>query len=307
MTLPYSSGAGGDIATGVRYRAGAAIMQATIRSIGSDMPNTPAGGGDAAKPAREPVPAPSAADDFARRLTDALNRVDRDMSLPNSKPRDAATLIVIDRSGDAPKVLLGRRHARHRFMPGKFVFPGGRVERTDRAVSAKTELDPRVSERLMAHVRRPSLAKARAFAIAAIRETFEETGLVFGAAADAPKNVTAGAAGSFAAAGMRPDLAAMHFIARAITPPRRPRRFDTRFFALDAQMIAGKVEGVVGPDAELVELVWLPLTEAERLDMPAITKTVLAELERRIASGFGHELPAPFYRWLGGRFTRALL
>ncbi|MEZ5786163.1 MAG: NUDIX domain-containing protein [Xanthobacteraceae bacterium] len=248
-------------------------------------------------------------DDFARRLTDELNRVDRDMSHPNQEPRDAATLIVIDRAGDAPKVLLGRRHTRHKFMPGKFVFPGGRVEVADRRVGAANEFDARVSARLMAHVRRPSPAKARAFAIAAIRETFEETGLMLGVAGVSRDGAGAGDApwAQFAAQKVCPDLAAMHFIARAITPPRRPRRFDTRFFAIDAQAIASRIEGVVGPDAELVELVWLPLAEAEQLDIPPITKAVLGELEHRIACGFDHRLPVPLYRWIGRRFTRTLL
>ncbi|MGB8186236.1 MAG: NUDIX hydrolase, partial [Pseudolabrys sp.] len=49
---------------------------------------------------------------------------ERDTSFPDSEPRDAATLMLIDRSGPAPRVLLGRRHAGHKFMPGKFVFPG---------------------------------------------------------------------------------------------------------------------------------------------------------------------------------------
>lgn len=246
-------------------------------------------------------------DGLALRLTDELNRFDRDLSHPNTEPRDAATLIVIDRSGDAPKVLLGLRHQRHKFLPGKFVFPGGRVEVSDRNVATATELDPRVVARLMMRMRRPSPAKARAFAIAAIRETFEETGLILGPAAGVVTAAPEGPHLSFASAGLRPDLAAMHLIARAITPPRRPRRFDTRFFALDAQDISGKVEGVVGPDAELIELVWLPLTEAERLDMPPITKAVLAELEHRIACGFTHDLPVPFYRWIGRRFTRSML
>lgn len=246
-------------------------------------------------------------DGLALRLTDELNRFDRDLSHPNTEPRDAATLIVIDRSGDAPKVLLGLRHQRHKFLPGKFVFPGGRVEVSDRNVATATELDPRVVARLMMRMRRPSPAKARAFAIAAIRETFEETGLILGPAAGVVTAAPEGPHLSFASAGLRPDLAAMHLIARAITPPRRPRRFDTRFFALDARDISGKVEGVVGPDAELIELVWLPLTEAERLDMPPITKAVLAELEHRIACGFTHDLPVPFYRWIGRRFTRSVL
>lgn len=246
-------------------------------------------------------------DGLALRLTDELNRFDRDLSHPNTEPRDAATLIVIDRSGDAPKVLLGLRHQRHKFLPGKFVFPGGRVEVSDRNVATATELDPRVVARLMMRMRRPSPAKARAFAIAAIRETFEETGLILGPAAGVVTAAPEGPHVSLASAGLRPDLAAMHLIARAITPPRRPRRFDTRFFALDARDISGKVEGVVGPDAELIELVWLPLTEAERLDMPPITKAVLAELEHRIACGFTHDLPVPFYRWIGRRFTRSML
>jgi len=246
-------------------------------------------------------------DGLALRLTDELNRFDRDLSHPNTEPRDAATLIVIDRSGDAPKVLLGLRHQRHKFLPGKFVFPGGRVEVSDRNVATATELEPRVVARLMMRMRRPSPAKARAIAIAAIRETFEETGLILGPAAGVVTAAPEGPHVSFASAGLRPDLAAMHLIARAITPPQRPRRFDTRFFALDAQDISGKVEGVVGPDAELIELVWLPLTEAERLDMPPITKAVLAELEHRIACGFTHDLPVPFYRWIGRRFTRSVL
>lgn len=272
------------------------------------MPNDPAANADAATaPLAETAPDHDQAEDLARRLTDELNRFDRDMSHPNSQPRDAATLIVIDRSGDAPKVLLGLRHQRHKFLPGKFVFPGGRVEVSDRSVTAATELDPRVTARLMKQTRRPSAAKSRAFAIAAIRETFEETGLILGPTAGVNAAGYDGSPVSFASAGVRPDLAAMHFIARAITPPRRTRRFDTRFFSLDAETISGKVEGIVGPDAELIELVWLPLTEAERLDMPPITKAVLAELEHRIAGGFTHDLPVPFYRWIGRGFTRSLL
>ena len=80
---------------------------------------------------------------------------------------------------------------------------------------------------------------------------------------------------AFVQAGVVPDLAPVHFIARAITPPGRPRRFDTRFFATDATAIAHRVDGVVGPDSELVELVWLPIVEAKQLDMPTITRAVL--------------------------------
>ena len=98
----------------------------------------------------------------------------------------------------------------------------------------------------------------------------------------------------FAASGVVPDLAAIHFIARAITPPGRPRRFDTRFFAVDAHAIAKRIEGVVGPDTELVELVWMPIDDTLKLDMPGITMAVLEELKIRTAGGFTHDLPVPF-------------
>ena len=51
---------------------------------------------------------------------------------PNIAPKDASTLILLDRSGAEPKVLMGKRHDRHVFMPGTFVFPGGRVDPIDR-------------------------------------------------------------------------------------------------------------------------------------------------------------------------------
>jgi 8-oxo-dGTP pyrophosphatase MutT (NUDIX family) len=242
--------------------------------------------------------------DFAVRLT----RAERDQSFANLRPRDAATLILIDRSRAVPQVLLGRRHAGHKFMPGKFVFPGGRVEPRDRLVPCATPLDAAVEAALMRGTRRPSERKARAFAVAALRETFEETGLLIGRKRDeAARAERTKAAPVFAEAGVDPDLGALHFIARAITPPRRPRRFDTRFFAADAQTIAERVDGIVGPDAELVELVWLPIAEAQRLEMSTITQVVLQELEARIAAGFGHDLPVPFYRMINRRFLRELL
>ncbi len=65
--------------------------------------------------------------------------------------------------------------------------------------------------------------------------------------------------------------------------------------------------GVTGPDAELTELVWMSLAEAKQLDMPAVTGVMLEELDSRIADGFGHGLPVPFYSMPRGRFRRELL
>jgi 8-oxo-dGTP pyrophosphatase MutT (NUDIX family) len=255
------------------------------------------------------------------RLAEFLSIGDIKQNLPGVKIRDAATMLVIDRAGPTPKVLLGRRHHGHKFMPGKYVFPGGRVERADRRMNAATPLDKRVEARLMKEVRYPSAEKSRGFPLAAIREVFEETGLVLGTKIDQllsafphQQSKREGASrppseewARFAQSGAAPDLAAVHFIARAITPPGRPRRFDTRFFAVDADAIAARIEGFVGPDTELVELVWLPIEESLRLDMPGITMAVLEELEIRTAEGFTHDLPVPFYRMRRGRRLRELL
>ena len=111
----------------------------------------------------------------------------------------------------------------------------------------------------------------------------------------------------FARAGIFPDLARIHFIARAITPPRRPRRFDTRFFTADATEIAHRIDGVVGPNSELVELVWVPIADATKLDMPTITGVVLEELAARVAAGMGHDLPVPIYFMQDQKFMRELL
>lgn len=226
---------------------------------------------------------------------------------PYLRPRDAATLILIDRSAAEPKVLLGRRHARHTFVPDVFVFPGGRLDPADRRTMAAGALDARIEQRLMQRVQRPSRIKARAIALAAIRETFEETGLLIGTRRDDTPIDPSTPWQDFAANGLVPDLGALHFIARAITPPGRPRRYDSRFFAADVARIGFRVEGVTGPEAELTELVWLPIAEAKKLEMPNITNQALDELQARIAAGMGHDLPVPFYQTLHGRRIRVLL
>lgn len=226
---------------------------------------------------------------------------------PYVRPRDAATLILLDRTGPQPKVLLGRRHHGLAFMPGKFVFPGGRVEPRDRLMSVSTRLDPRAEAKLMLKVQRPSPVKAQTMALTAIRETLEETGLLLGSKrADAPK-VPKGPWSAFAEACVHPDLGSLHFITRAITPPGRNRRFDTRFFAADVSAIGHRIEGVIGPNAELTELVWLPLEEAKRLDLIAITEIALGHLQERINAGFSHDLPVPFYRVRSGKRVREFL
>jgi 8-oxo-dGTP pyrophosphatase MutT (NUDIX family) len=240
--------------------------------------------------------------DSAERLTNN----EGEKRVARLRPKDAATLILIDRAGPTFKVLMGRRHNGHVFLPGKFVFPGGRVEVDDRRVPTTGALDALDEARLMRRVARASPLKARAFAVAAIREAFEETGLMIGRKVDALPALPEGWRG-FAQAHVQPDIGALHFVARAITPPGRPRRFDTRFFAADALAIAHRIESVVGPDAELVELLWVSMAQAQELGLATITKVVLNDLAARIAAGFGHELPVPYYRTVNGRSVRELL
>lgn len=230
----------------------------------------------------------------------------REQSLPAVRPRDAATLIIFDRTSSVPKVLLGRRHHGHKFLPGKFVFPGGRAETTDRHMPVATDLDPRVEHLLMQQVAKPSRNRARALALAAIRETFEETGLVIGRRQQSCVSPP-GLWSDFAGFGVLPDLAALHFVARAITPPGLPKRFDTRFFAVDAAEIVERREGVISPDSELVELVWVPINEATHLDAITVTMVALQELQARLAAGMPRETPVPYYRMLRGQFVQSEL
>lgn len=241
--------------------------------------------------------------DFATRLTEA----ERQQDWPNVRPRDAATLILMDRKGRTPRVLLGRRHPSLAFMPGMFVFPGGRLERADCRMPVYGVLDPDSERRLMSMVQRPSAVRARGLAAAAIREMYEETGLLVGTRELGTPGAPNVEWRAFEERGVFPDLGALTYVARAITPPRRPRRFDTRFFAADVDAVCDEVAGMVGADSELIELRWLTLAESTREELPAVTRVVLEELTARIEAGYGPRLPVPFYVMHHGRFVRNVL
>jgi 8-oxo-dGTP pyrophosphatase MutT (NUDIX family) len=238
-------------------------------------------------------------------LAERLTRTERQQTSANQRPRDAATLILLDRSQGAPKVLMGRRHPGHKFMPGKFVFPGGRLDPSDTRMASAGDLPQSSARRLGEMVVRPRRDLARCLALTAIRETFEETGLLLGRKAQVGSGVPEAWAG-FARAGVLPDLSQVTFVARAITPPRRPKRFDTRFFVADISAVADRIDGVVGPDTELVELKTVALTQARELDLPTITQVVLEELEKWLAETEA-DPAVPFYRMMHGKFVRHLL
>jgi 8-oxo-dGTP pyrophosphatase MutT (NUDIX family) len=212
-------------------------------------------------------------------------------------PKDAATLILVDRAASTPKILMGRRHAAHAFLPGKYVFPGGRLDAGDARMAAATELHPETLTCLC--IRTQSPTRARGLALAAIRETFEETGFILGQpgtpARPAPPNWL-----DFAQTGHLPDLAQLTFFARAITPPGRPRRFDTRFFLADAAALARPDKPKT--DGELLESDWFTLPQALNLDLPSITRDILERLETALAAA---QAPAqvPFQRVKHGKWV----
>src|SRR5882757_7892219 len=92
---------------------------------------------------------------------------------PYRRPRDAATLILVDRTSAIPKVLVGRRHDKVVFQPGKFVFPGGRVDKTDNRIPVAAPVPRALETNLMKGSPRITPSRARALAIAAIREACE--------------------------------------------------------------------------------------------------------------------------------------
>ncbi len=197
---------------------------------------------------------------------------------PNVRPRNAATLILVRRDGGGVRVLMGRRSRGHDFMPDKWVFPGGRVDRGDFTAPAANELKPDVLAKLAQTApRRPTLP--RALALAAIRETWEEAGLML--ALPSPARPAAGPWRGFITAGALPNLEALSFLARAITPPYRPKRFDARFFMAKADDLMSLERGE--GSGELDEIEWIALEDTAKFDLPNVTRFVLKELEARLA------------------------
>ncbi|WP_430804742.1 NUDIX hydrolase [Brevundimonas naejangsanensis] len=186
---------------------------------------------------------------------------------------------------------MGRRAPSHVFMASKWVFPGGRIDRSDFTAAATGDLSPDAARRLEAEM---PARRARALALAAVRETFEETGLILGRSA--PAASVAGPWREFRQAGALPDLSVLSYVARAITPPGRTRRFDARFFMAPVEALRDpdRIEG----SGELDEIAWLPLDEAHGLDLPAITRFVLGEVAERLAHP---DRPLPFVRMVRGR------
>jgi 8-oxo-dGTP pyrophosphatase MutT (NUDIX family) len=223
------------------------------------------------------------------------NDSDNEVIVKNSlRPKDAATLVLVRREAGTPRILMGQRHGNMAFMANKYVFPGGRLDPADLRIPVGSELMPHVAARASHGC---TLSRARGLALAAIRETFEETGILLGTRAEKLPRTRAPAWKKFFSHGIMPRLDTLEMIARAITPPNRTRRFDARFFMADASLIAHALEGA--ETEELLTPAWLTLEEARALDLPSVTRRVLDEVEARLNGDTAR--PVPFFRFSRGK------
>jgi len=185
------------------------------------------------------------------------------------KPRDAATLIVWRHGPNGAEVLMGRRSRGAAFVPDFFVFPGGRIDPGDYAIRAATPLDRAAVKRMGVRGRSPL---AEALAIAAVREIFEETGLLLAGGGDIGETATAEWA-HWKAAGLAPTLDRLLYFGRAITSPISPIRFHARFFIARAEALQGELLAAPG---ELRELGFYPVSEVvARMPIVDVTEFML--------------------------------
>lgn len=199
---------------------------------------------------------------------------------PPVVPRDAASLMLLRESGGTIEVLMGQRHTKSPFMPDIYVFPGGKIEIDDWSVAPSSPLDPAVSTALRA-TSKCSQAKASALANAAIRETWEEVGLML--AEDAEPVKGAGPWADFTSQGLKPDHGSLRMIGRAITPTNSPYRFHARFLAAHAS----KARGELADSHELADLGWHSLTDALKLPIIDVTECMLGRVRDLSTEGLG--------------------
>jgi len=219
-------------------------------------------------------------------------RVDDPPEVP-ATPRPAATIILLRDGPTGMEILLMRRNRRAGFVPGAYVFPGGRVDGADAAPEAVARLRDLSAASASRRLDLPDAdPPAVAYYLAALREAFEETGIVVGERpdgtpprtaaedpeVDAVRNELMDDRISFAVALDRLDCTvsgdAIEYVAHWITPTPEPRRYDTRFFA--ARVQAGATP-IIDP-REMTDALWLtPAAALLRCDagsLPMVFPTI---------------------------------
>jgi 8-oxo-dGTP pyrophosphatase MutT (NUDIX family) len=240
---------------------------------------------------------------FGEKLATRLADIESGRIAP-AAPRDAATVVILRTAADGAgvEILMLRRTAAMKFAPGAYVFPGGSVDPADYGTAVGWHGPPpaEFGARLGA-----SAEVARALVCAAVRETFEESGVLLAGVPGSPPTVPAGpswdadraalAAGTLTFAELlsrrglvlRADLLVPW--ARWITPEGEPRRFDARFFA--AALPDG--QQAVGHEAEAEHVAWLrpasaiDAARAGEISLLPPTASTLDQLAAAVAAGAG--------------------
>jgi recombination protein RecT len=177
------------------------------------------------------------------------------------EPRPAATILLLRDTPSGLEVLMTRRSTTASFAPGAYVFPGGALDEADGSARAR-ELS----------VARPNQdEEQRAFTVAAIREAFEELGVLLAHRADGSMADHDDVAvldrsdpdffGQLQSRGHRLAVDRVWWLCQWVTDPDLPKRFDARFFV--AAMPAGQQP--IADESETFEPVWVtPKTALER-------------------------------------------
>lgn len=188
--------------------------------------------------------------------------------------KDAASIVLLDNRGEEPCILMGKRAAKHKFMPNIYVFPGGRVDYADRFGPVGRTYQDDTLDLLMQQMRgRTTALRAQMMGLAAIRETFEEVDLKIGIESDTVHKTTNPSWSAFCKEGLKADLSKLSYIARAITPPGQNRRFDTRFFMADVSRYLDHQQAQ--SSEELEDVRWVTFEETKELPLHFITKRIL--------------------------------
>lgn len=184
-------------------------------------------------------------------------------------PRPSATVLLVRDSADGPEVLLLRRHGRSGFAAGAWVFPGGVVDGGDSDLALVDRLDGPTPMQWADRLGLTDPAEAIAFVFAAVREVFEETGILLARVSEDATNPGGRESMEIARRALLAEVADLRqvivtrslrvsgdrllYLAHWITPEPEPRRYDTRFFLARVE-----ADAVCTPhEAEMTESVWL--------------------------------------------------
>ena len=219
-------------------------------------------------------------------------------SLPNknpnaaypAKPKDSSSLIILKKDELGVQVLMGKR-GRKAVFSNAYVFAGGKVDPEDSLPKPASELNPDIARRISSDA-----VKAKSFAMAAVREAYEETGFLLGASGDLGETGNE-SWNEIRSMNLAPNLEKMHYVGHAITPASKAVRFNARFFYTWVHEMSGTLSG----SGELSDLAFLSLRDALSLPMVDVTEFMLEEMIRREQTDFAIPATYPFFGYRKGR------